>query len=80
MQKQGCKTLPELFIKTADPIISSQQTEFQAFPFYAASFFPLRASQSHRIGFIAAHSQYSNTASWATSLPLQQSWPVNNPG
>jgi hypothetical protein len=40
----------------------------------------LQASQSHNIGFVAALSQYSYTASRATALPLQQSWPVNNPG
>ncbi len=47
---------------------------------YSSAFFPLRASRSHYISFVAAHSQYTDTASWATALPLQQSWLVNNPG
>jgi hypothetical protein len=42
--------------------------------------FTQRASRSHHIGFVGAHSQYTNTASWATALPLQQSQLVNNPG
>jgi len=47
--------------------------------------FTLRAGRSHYIGFVAARvgwdgSQYTNTASWAASSPLQQSRPVNNPG
>jgi hypothetical protein len=29
----------------------------------AAAFFTLRASQSHYISFVEAHSQYTNTAS-----------------
>jgi hypothetical protein len=44
------------------------------------AFFTLRANRSHYIGFVAAHSQYLNTASRAAALPLQQSRLVNNPG
>jgi hypothetical protein len=47
--------------------------------FFLSAFFTHRASQSHSIGFVAAHSRYINTASWATPSPLQQSWHVNNP-
>jgi len=47
---------------------------------YSSTVFTLRASRSHYIGFVAAHSQYTYTTSWATALTLQQSQLVNNPG
>jgi hypothetical protein len=53
---------------------------FQEYSLFTSTFFTLRASQSHYIGFVTALSQYTNTASWATSSPLQQFWYVNNPG
>ncbi len=35
----------------------------------ASAFFTLRASRSHYIGCVAAHSRYLYTVSWATALP-----------
>jgi len=50
----------------------------------ASAFFTLRASNCCWVGwvgsFVAAHSRYTNTASWATALPLQQSRLMNTPG
>jgi hypothetical protein len=44
-----------------------------------SAFFTFQTGQSHHISFAAARLQDANTASWATAMPLQQSWPVNNP-
>jgi len=41
--------------------------------------FPLRASRSHCICFVAAQSRWMTTASWADASHLQQPRPVNNP-
>jgi hypothetical protein len=42
--------------------------------------FSLVASRSHHICFVAAHSQWRTTASWADALHLRQCRLVNNPG
>ncbi len=42
--------------------------------------FSLVASRSHRICFVAAHSRWRTTASWADALHLRQRRLVNNPG
>jgi len=42
--------------------------------------FSLTASRSHRICFVASHSQWTATASWADALHLLQPRLVNYPG
>jgi septal ring-binding cell division protein DamX len=58
----------------------TKKTKMKGWGGFASAFFTLRASQSHYICFVVAHSRYTNTASWASSSQLQQSWLVNNPG
>ena len=48
--------------------------------FISIGIFSLTASRSHRICFVATHSQWRTTASWADVLHMQQSRLVNNPG
>jgi len=48
--------------------------------FILIGIFSLLASRSHRICFVAAHSQWITTASWADALHLRQPRLVNNPG
>ena len=47
---------------------------------FISTFFTLRASRSHRIYCVAAHSRWTTTASRANALYLRQPRPVNNPG
>jgi len=70
--------MPTLFIITAisesypDIALNPDKYFFKKKFLYSSAFFTIRASQSHHIGFVVAHSQSFTTASWATSLPLQQ--------
>jgi len=48
--------------------------------FILIGIFSLLASRSHRICFVAAHLQWTTTASWADALHLRQPRLVNNPG
>jgi hypothetical protein len=73
--------MPMLFLlqQYQEIILTLLKKLFKKYLLYLSAFFTLRASQSHYIGFVVVHSRYTNTASWATSSPLQQSWHVNNP-
>jgi hypothetical protein len=80
--------LSELFIKNAVKFFASSisrkypdiaEKTFQEKASYQTAFFIQWTSRSHHIGIVVAHSQYTNTASWATASPLQQSQLVNNP-
>jgi hypothetical protein len=74
--------MPMLFFlrQYQEVILTLLKKLFKKNLFIFIGIFTLRASRSHFIGFVVAHSQYTNTASWATALPLQQSQLVNNPG
>ncbi len=53
---------------------------FKKKSFIFIGIFSLMVSRSHRICFVAAHSQWTTTASWANALHLRQPRLVNNPG
>jgi hypothetical protein len=71
---------PELFIKYTDTPKFFPKPKNIFKPKDMSVYFPLRAGRSHRIGFFAACSWYTHTASQAAASPLQQSRSVNNPG
>jgi hypothetical protein len=54
---------PELFIKSVDADIHFLKKISYSSYYFHDGFYPKGAGQSHRIGFIAAHSRYSYTAS-----------------
>jgi hypothetical protein len=53
---------------------------FEKNSFISIGIFSFTASRSHGICFVATHSQWRTTASWADALHMQQSRLVNNPG
>jgi hypothetical protein len=62
-----------------DLAVNSDKYFFEKKLFILVGIFYRMASRSHRICFVAAHSQWTTTASWADALHLRQPRLVNNP-
>jgi len=63
-----------------DITANSEKHSFEKKLLILIGIFSHMASRSYRICFVAAHSQWTTTASWADALHLRQSRLVNNPG
>jgi len=63
-----------------DIAVNSDKYFFEKKLYILIGIFHLMASRSHRICFVAAHSQWTTTASWDDALHVRQPRLVNNPG
>jgi signal-transduction protein with cAMP-binding, CBS, and nucleotidyltransferase domain len=70
-EEQKCRCFSSSAISGNYPDIAKKKS--RRIFLYQSAFFTLRANQSHYIGFVVVHSRYTNTASWASSSPLQKS-------